>query len=165
MRHCCGMRCLAPTRLDCLLMKKTHHLSQEAYEKALAASAKRPRNPWAVEAVEYDVVKKSILMLFPGGFGLALPVSLIDEFRSVKPADLLKVYLSPSGETLCIDEADVHISTHGLIRDVFNHLPKELLGRQFGAMAGVRSSKAKKAISAVNGKKGNPIKPLVATAP
>ena len=146
-------------------MKKNHHISQEAYEKALADSAKRVRNPWAVDAVEYDGVKESILMRFPGGVGLALPVSFIDEFAGVKPADLLKVYLSPSAETLCLDEADVHISTHGLIRDVFAQLPKEMLASRFGSIGGSRSSETKKATSAENGKKGGrPKKAVVATA-
>lgn len=146
-------------------MKKTHHISQADYEKALAESAKRPRNPWALDAVEYDGVKKSILMRFPGGVGLALPVSLIDEFASVKAADLLKVYLSPSGETLCLDEAGVHISTHGLIRDVFAQLPKEMLASRFGAIGGSRSSETKKVTSAENGKKGGrPKKTLAANA-
>ena len=146
-------------------MKKTHHMSQATYEKALADSAMRPRNPWAVDAVEYDGVKKSILMRFPSGVGLALPVSLIDEFASVKPADLLKVYLSPSGETLCLDEVDVHVSTHGLIRDVFAQLPKGILASRFGAIGGSRSSETKKMTSAENGKKGGrPKKTLVSSA-
>ena len=144
-------------------MKRTHHITQPDYDAAIAESAKRERNPWAVDAVEYDKVKKSILMRFPGGVGLSLPVSFIDEFADVKPSDLLKVYLSPSGEMLCLDEADVYISTHGLIRDVFAQLPKEVMASRFGAIGGSRSSESKKLTSAQNGKKGGrPKKTLVA---
>jgi Protein of unknown function (DUF2442) len=100
-------------------MAKTAHLSQKAYEKALADTTNRPGSPWAVEAVEYDDKKNAIALRLLSGACHTVPVAHIREFAGVTPAELQEVYLSPAKETLCLDAADAHISINGLIRDVF----------------------------------------------
>ena len=135
-------------------MPERHHLSQADYEKALAASAVRPKPPWAVESVEFDSVSRNMILRFPGGVGLSVPVVFITELTRLKTADLKRVYLSPSGETLCLDSADVHVSTRGLINEVFAQLPKEVAASRMGAVGGGSTSPAKRLSSAENGKKG-----------
>ncbi|HEY4067349.1 MAG TPA: DUF2442 domain-containing protein [Burkholderiaceae bacterium] len=135
-------------------MRKPHHLSPADYEKALADSATRSRSPWAVDAVEYDESNGTLVLRFPGEVALAFPASAVVEFANVAHDDLRKLSLSPSGEILSLDEADVHISTRGLIRDVFALLPKEVIASRFGAMGGSKTSDAKKTSSAENGRKG-----------
>lgn len=135
-------------------MSKNYQTTEEQYQAALAKSKDRPRPAWSLDSIEYISKNNSILMKLPHGVGLIFPVTLVNEFQDVSSSNLKKMYLSPSGETLCLDEEDIHISTYGLIRDIFEQIPDHLIASKFGKIGGSRSTAVKRASSVKNGKLG-----------
>lgn len=135
-------------------MKKRIQISENDYQAALEESRNAPRNPWQLSAVLYDSVRNRIVMSFSQGVEFVLPVEFIEEFSKAKKKDLQKIYLTPSGETIVIDEVDAHISTKSLIEAVFSSLPPKLISSKFASRGGARTSAAKKVTSAENGRKG-----------
>ena len=127
--------------------------TERTHRKASNAVA-RKRNPWALDGVAYDVKARKLVLQFPAGVSFLIPIDLVGEFAQVDAALLSQLYLTPSGETIALDEADVYISTRGLISDVFARLPPEISASHFGSRGGSKTSEAKRVASIENGRKG-----------
>lgn len=135
-------------------MRQKFEISKAAYQQAIENRQKAPRNPWQLDAVRYDRVRKSIVLVFPKHISFSIPVELINELTHAKARELESIYLTPSGETLVVEGVDAYISTKGLIRDILEAMPREILTAKFASIGGSQRSTIKKISSAENGRKG-----------
>lgn len=135
-------------------MRQKFEISKAAYEHALESRKKATRSPWQLDAVRYDRARKSIVLVFPSQIGFSIPVHLVNELAHAKVSELESIYLTPSGETLVVEGVDAYISTKGLIRDLLEAIPREILAAKFASIGGSKRSAVKKISSAENGRKG-----------
>lgn len=135
-------------------MKAVEFVSDTAYTKLQAQSEINNRKPKQFQSVRYDEKRKNIALGLANGLEIAMPVSAIRELVNVPSRRLRELRLSVSGEAIVLSSADVHMSTDGLLRDIVGMLPREFISAQFGALGGAKTSIAKTASSAANGRLG-----------
>lgn len=135
-------------------MRQKLEITKAAYQQAIANQQKTPRSPWQLDEVRYDRARKSIVLVFPKHISFSIPVELINELAHAKVKQLENIYLTPSGETLVVEGVDAYISTKGLISDLLEAVPREVLTAKFASIGGAQRSAIKKISSAENGRKG-----------
>jgi len=135
-------------------MRAIEFVDDEAYANLKAQSEINNAKPKLFQSIRYDEKRKNIALSLSTGVEIALPVSAISELAKVPIRSLREVRLSVSGQAVVVSSADIHISTDGLLRDFVQMLPRELISAQFASLGGARTSQAKRASSAANGKLG-----------
>jgi hypothetical protein len=118
------------------------------------ATGSRKRNPWALDDVAYDKKAAKLVLKLPGDVALLIPIGFVEELAALDAAMLSRLYLTPTGETIALDEADIYISTRGLIADVFAKLPSAFAATHLGRRGGSSTSDAKRSAAMENGRKG-----------
>ncbi len=135
-------------------MKATEFVNDAVYAKLQAQSEINNAKPKRFQSVRYDEKRKNIALGLANGVEIALPVSAISELADVPIRQLRELRLSVSGEAIVLSSADAHMSTDGLLRDIVRMLPRDVISAQFAASGGARTSPAKTAASAANGRLG-----------
>jgi hypothetical protein len=101
--------------------------------------------------VRYDAGLDAIEIELTDGAGVRLPRAMVEEFRDVAPADMVRLRLSPAGYGIKLDEHDINISVHGLIAALAT--TADMAG-SLGRIGGAARTEAKRASARVNGAKG-----------
>lgn len=135
-------------------MKPIEFVSDTDYAALQAQSEINNAKPRRFHSVRFDERRRSIALGLANGLEIALPVAAISELANVPIRQLRELRLSVSGEAIVLSSADVHMSAEGLLRDIVRMLPSEVIAAQFAASGGARTSPAKTAASAANGKLG-----------
>ncbi|MGF6181254.1 hypothetical protein ABIB42_002267 [Massilia sp. UYP32] len=135
-------------------MTAIEFVNDATYAELKAQSDVNNAQPKRFRSIRYDEKRKNIALGLANGMEIALPVSAISELVDVPVRQLRELRLSLSGEAIVLSSADVHMSTGGLLRDIVRMLPREFISAQFAASGGARTSAAKTAASAANGKLG-----------
>jgi hypothetical protein len=145
-------------------VKAVEFVNDAAYAKLQAQSERNNAKPRRFRSVRFDEKRKNIALGLENGVEIALPVSAIRELVGVSIRHLRELRLSVSGEAIVLSSADVHMSTDGLLRDIVRMLPREFITAQFAAAGGAKTSPAKTAASAANGRLGGRPKKSAASA-
>ena len=107
------------------------YVSEEEYAQLRAASEENTARGRIIGAARYDPTSDAVVLTFPNGNGLSIPIAHIEELAHANKQSLPSLRLSVSGEALTLEEADAHISARGLIRDFVAALPGEILSAEF----------------------------------
>ena len=105
------------------MMQKTSAQKETAQREA--KSLKKPRIHWSFESVRYNSENKTVELFVTPHFFFSIAIGMVHELNQVSENNLSKMYLTPSGETLVVEEADVYISVNGLLFDLAKELSEE----------------------------------------
>lgn len=106
-------------------------------------------------SARYEAGTGRLVIEFAAGFELVIPIGLINELRSLSAEDLALVRVSPGGEGLEWEHADVHISVPGLTWSLVGSREhaRQVIAQHARRAASTRTE-AKAAAARENGKKG-----------
>ncbi|MGP6192433.1 MAG: DUF2442 domain-containing protein [Vulcanimicrobiaceae bacterium] len=124
--------------------------SQEEHRAATKRGAENARRPAALASVELDELNRALRLQFRNRTELIVPIDIVSELKGVPLSKLRDVMVSPLGDGLISDEADVAIYVPGLLRDLFADAFAGALGKRGGRAR----TAAKAAAARKNGTKG-----------
>jgi len=129
--------------------------------KAVRARAPAQKlNLWALESVKFAKqeghMPARVVLAFPSGESLGIPLSMISELRAATPRQLAKLELSPAGDTIISEAVDAYISVEGLLGDYAKRQSAfaERTSKLWATVLGSRTSESKRAAAIENGRKG-----------
>jgi len=110
----------------------------------------RPSEP-AAKRASYDRFAKTLAIDLTNGSSFRIPIKLIPWLRDVPANQLAEVQVSPSGEGLHWESADIDLSVPGLLQQIFGTTSWM---RQLASHGGRSRSPAKARAARSNGAKG-----------
>ena len=108
-------------------------------------------NERSASKISFGTGGKSVILNFSDGLMITFPTSLIKELREASASDILKGYLTASGDAIHWDDLDAHYTVVGLLAGRFG---TQAWMKEIGKMGGSQRTPAKSAASRINGLKG-----------
>jgi len=134
-------------------------ISEKAYKKALACGRGELSKPHAVSA-SYSKKSHRLTILFSDGLSIGFDTRNTPFFSQHPNADLSDPYVTPGGDGIVFDHAELSASIPGLIAQA---IPIEAARQAVASIMGAARSEKKAAAARTNGAKGGrPRKELAA---
>lgn len=125
-------------------------ISDSQYQAALERGRQELAAPHAIDA-RFDRVGRKLTIVFSNGLEVSLRPEVSEFLREHADADLSNPYVTPGGDGLIFEAADIAVSIPGLISQL---LPENIARKKMASALGSRTSERKSEAARANGAKG-----------
>lgn len=132
-----------------------HHVTDEEFAAALAASRAESETEIRAQAVRYVADQDAIEVVTTRHAGFLIPRTWVGALEGIPIEELVRLEVWPDGSAIELEGRDVHISVDGLMTAVLPAMvPPRTVAAIFASRGGRATSDAKRSSARENGRRG-----------